>query len=142
MASRKTRRFTEEERVIFQAGVSEGESRRQAAAKRLKEEHKEAIAKLQTTITNMKKTNGELWEANIQLDTNTPLVGVLVPLRAANRILAYLMKHSAHHNKLGKGSLSAILKCCIGKSESRNLRPIADHLTAIADESFCERPPE
>lgn len=134
MAGTKSRKFTKVERVIFQAGVSEGLSRGQAATKKLKHEHKQAIAKY-------KKANVALWEEIHRLDTNNPLVGVLIPLKLANYILAALLKYNPS-GKYSKGSFSSILKSCIEKSEQRNLGPSADHLTEIADDSLCERPEE
>ena len=138
MARRKTRRFSKNERVIFQAGVSEGLSRRQAAAKKLKDEHKQAIAELQKTIANYKKATFALWEEVHRLDTNKPSVGVLISRVVADRISASLIKHNPA-GQYAKSSLYGILKRCIENSERRNLGPIAEHLTTIDAERRLEQ---
>lgn len=134
--ARKKRKFTDNERTIFQAGVSEGMSRQRRVIKKLKESHDQAMIALEVVASNNKKSNMALWEEVLRLDIKEPVAGVLIPRVTAESILAVLEKHKSGKNKNHRCRLATTMYWCIQFSDNNELQPLAGHLETIKAESL------
>lgn len=111
MARRKTRKFTDEERAIFLAGVSEGERRRQQF--------------LNCLLTS----NRQLWKHLVELDADYPFEGVVLPREFVKALIECCTKrnctararklrgHLAHAPKDEDEALADVLAMLEGKGD-------------------------
>ena len=78
ISDHKIRRFTEHDKLLFRAGVLEGERR------------------VQYRLALLETTNRRLWEQLCELDKREPLVDVRMSMREAEDVLSAMTKYKMH----------------------------------------------